>query len=120
MVHIRCLMADLIKIGEDFKTGGWDGYDASPVLEQTISNAKRIIRALPKSLQFPTVGAECDGHITLEWYRHPHKLLSVSVGPDGFLYYAALIGDQSFKGKEFFNGTLSQTIAQLAEKVQEI
>src|SRR5205809_10547 len=74
---------------------GWDGYDAEPVSKKTYLKADELLNALPKDIPVPSVGVEADGHLTLEWYKSPSSVLSVSVSPEGDLHYAALLGDKS-------------------------
>lgn len=108
---------ELIELCDECKTPDWDGYDALPILEKTRQNAWAVIQALPLTCPLPTLGAEPDGHITLEWYRHPRWIFSISVSPEGYLYYAALFGENSIKGSEFFLGKISTTILNLIEQV---
>ena len=58
----------------------------------------------------PSVGAEPDGDITLEWYRATNWVLSVSVSADGILYYAALLGSEDPRGTCQFDGEVPDTI----------
>jgi len=108
---------ELIELWDECKTPDWDGYDALPVLEKTFQNAWAVIQALPLTCPLPTLGAEPDGHITLEWYRHPRWIFSISVSPEGYLYYAALFGEDSTNGSEFFLGEISTRILNLIEQV---
>ncbi|MDJ0730045.1 MAG: hypothetical protein QNJ33_08635 [Crocosphaera sp.] len=108
---------DLIELWDECKIKNWDGYNAFPVQEKTFKNTWYVIDALPLGCPLPSFGAEPDGHITLEWYRHPRWILSVSVSPEGYLYYAALFGDSSIKGTDTFLGNLSETILNLIERI---
>jgi hypothetical protein len=96
----------------------WDGYGAEPVLPATVYAANRFLEALPPELPGPTVGAEPDGYITLEWYRSPQRLLSVSVGPDDSLHYAAILGPNKQYGTEIFFGNVPTVIIGLIRRVQ--
>lgn len=108
---------ELTKLWDECKTPDWDGYDAFAVQEVTFNNALAVINALPLDWPLPSFGAEPDGHITLEWYDHPRWILSVSVSPEGYLYYAALFEDSSTKGTEFFLGNIPTTILNLIKQV---
>lgn len=108
---------ELIELWDECKIQNWDGYDAFPIQEKTFKNAWNVIDALPLGYPLPSFGAEPDGHITLEWYRHPRWILSVSVSPEGYLYYAALFGDNSIKGTDTFLGYISETILNLIKRV---
>jgi hypothetical protein len=108
---------ELIKLWDECKTPDWDGYEAFPIQERTFQKAWAFIDDLPLDYPLPSFGAEPDGHITLEWYRHPRWILSVSVSPEGYLYYAALFGDSDMKGAETFLGNIPKIILTLIERV---
>jgi len=57
---------DLFAVAEECKTPNWDGQGATPVFEETYRVAYRFLEALPLGTPAPTVGAEPDGHLTLE------------------------------------------------------
>ncbi|MDR5729829.1 MAG: hypothetical protein RB191_20645 [Terriglobia bacterium] len=96
----------------------WDGYGAEPVSSDVFWLAYRFLSALPLGTPAPSIGAEPDGHITLEWYRSPRRTLSVSVSPDGKLHYAALIGPSRQYGTEPFYGTVPDTIIEPIARVE--
>lgn len=96
----------------------WDGYGAAPVTIEAYALACQFLLALPLGIAAPSVGAEPDGHLTLEWYRSPRRLLSVSISPDGDLHYAALLGPSKAYGTEAFFGDVPRTILDLIDRVQ--
>ncbi len=97
---------------------GWDGHDSEPVLPETYHHACCLVRALPPGVPAPSVGIEADGHITLEWYRNPSRVLSVSVSPDGLLHYAALLGAARRRnGTEPFLGSVPDAILSAIREV---
>jgi hypothetical protein len=104
---------ELIKIWEACKAPNWDGYGALPVQEATFSNACAFTQALPLGSPPASVGAEPDGHLTLEWYQHPRWTLSISMSPEGNLYYAALFGNLEPQGIEPFLGDIPNKILNL-------
>ncbi|MGB5973499.1 MAG: hypothetical protein WBG38_09270, partial [Nodosilinea sp.] len=93
---------ELATVWEECKIPNWDGYDALPVQSNALAYAYLFIEALPLGFPLPSVGAEPDGHLALEWYRHSRWILSVSVSPEGTLYYAALFGNSDVRGSEPF------------------
>jgi hypothetical protein len=109
--------SELATVWNKCKTPDWDGYDALAVKEATLYNACCFVKALPFGCLPPSVGAEPDGHMTLEWYRHPHWTLSVSISPKGTLYYAALFGNTDVRGSESFFGDIPKSILQLIQRV---
>lgn len=95
----------------------WDGYHAFPVKESTLNYAYAVIQALPLGFPLPSVGAEPDGHLALEWYRDPHWTISISVSPEGVLYYAALLGSRDPRGSEPFLGEIPKRLLSLIQEV---
>ena len=110
---------ELADVWKDCHAHGWDGYGSAAVSWEVYKQAERLLYALPLGIPTPSVGAEPDGHITLEWYRGPRCTLSVSVSPDGVLHYAALIGSAKAMGSEPFLGEVPKRILQLICDVYE-
>lgn len=82
----------------------WDDESADPIEHETFRIAYRLIEALPIGCPLPTVSAEPDGHLSFEWYKHPRRLLSVSISGNGTLYWAALVGSEDSRGScQFFD-----------------
>lgn len=84
---------------------------------ETREHALRFLNALPPEYPSPSVGAEPDGHVTLEWYRATNWLLSVSVSPEGMLYWAALLGDEDPRGSCRFDGEVPETVLYWIRRV---
>lgn len=95
----------------------WDGHGAAPVSKEALHRTVRFLMALPLGSLAPSVGAEPDGYLTLEWHRSPRRVLSVSIGPDDDVHYAALIGASKANGTEPFHGDVSRSIVQLIHRV---
>ncbi len=115
------VMADfdeLYKIVEQCGVENWDGYGAAPVTPETSQRAKKILEVLPLGTIAPIVGAEPDGHITLEWYKSPRYTLSVSISPEGELHYAALLGNKKRYGTELFWGEVPDVIMDIIRQVE--
>ena len=109
---------ELCAVAEERSAPNWDGYGAEPVSEEAYRLAYRFLEALPLGTPAPTVGAESDGHVTLEWYRSPRWTLSVSVSPEGELHYSALLlGPSTAYGTEPFLGDVPIRILDLIRAV---
>lgn len=108
---------ELFDVSENCKQPGWDGDSAEPVSHDTFLYAFRFLESLPWGIQKPSVGVEPDGHVTLEWYKAPRHTISVSVSPDGFLYYSALMGLRKTNGSEPFFGDVPKIILELVGKI---
>ena len=72
--------------------------DEVGVSEEVKDTSIRFIQNLPLGFPQPEVSAEPDGHINLEWYRNPRRVISVSIAPNNRLHWAALIGTESSRG----------------------
>jgi hypothetical protein len=108
---------DLSLVFEECRETNWDGYQAEPVAEETYQLAAQFLKALPLGASMPAIGAEADGHLTMEWYRSPRRTLSVSISPAGELHYAALMGASKAYGTEPFFGEVPETIMNLINRV---
>jgi hypothetical protein len=111
------LRQELASVCEEAQTPGWDGYGADPVSEETIAFACEFVNCMPSSMEMPTVTVEPDGHVSFEWYRSPNRLVSVSVGENRELNFAATIGREQDCGNRVFCGVIPKRIAQLIEEV---
>ena len=116
-IGIADLFDDLGQLANECAHPGWDGDGADPVLPSTIDQAVKLLRALPPGLSRPTLGVEPDGKSTFEWYTSPKQVLSVSVGSDGNLYFAALLGAARHFGREPFFGDMPDEILRLIRRV---
>ena len=108
---------ELCEVAEDSACPNWDGYGAEPVSNDVYGFAYRFLEALPLGTPAPSVGAEPDGQLTLEWYKAPRRTLSVSVSGEGDLHYAALIGLSKAYGTEPFLGDVPSTITALIKRL---
>ena len=108
---------DLQQIFYECRYENWDGYDALPVFAHTFRSAYEFLETLPLGTSAPSIGAEPDGHITLEWYNSPRRIVSISISPDGDLHYAALIGASKAYGTEPFIGEIPKEVMGLINRV---
>jgi hypothetical protein len=113
----RKTFEELRSIFEEGQTDNWDGYNALPISKETLLHAESFLKALPLGTKAPSIGAEPDGHLTLEWYQSPRRTLSISVSPDGTLYYAALFGSSRVHGSEPFVGKVPENIMSIIKRV---
>jgi len=111
------IRGELADVWEECSQPDWDGYNALPVEWDAFFLAERLLRAFPLGTPEPSVGAEPDGQLTLEWGRSRRRRLSVSVGPDGDLHYAALLGPERTCGTAPFVDEVPRTILNLVKQV---
>ena len=111
------IRGELAEVWEECSEHGWDGYHGFPVTWDLYHNTERFLRALPLGTCAPSIGADPDGQMTLEWGRSKQRRLSVSVSPDGELHYAALLGAEKTCGSVPFFSEVPGTILSLIRKV---
>jgi hypothetical protein len=95
----------------------WDAEGAEAIDQDTLRNVYLFIEALPHGYPLPSITAEPDGHINLEWCRQPRRILSVSVSPEGRLYWAALFGIEDPRGSCPFYGDIPETVLHWIARV---
>lgn len=108
---------ELGTVWEECRHRDWDGFGALPVSQDTLGNAYKFLESLPLGCPAPSVGAEPDGQLTLEWHRGPRRTLSLSVTPEGDLHYAALVGPNRVYGTEAFFGDAPDAIIDLIRRI---
>ncbi len=113
----RGTLQELQKTLEECSLGGWDGERAKPVTREVWWNARVFLWSFPLGIESPEIGAEPDGAITLEWYRSPSRVISISINPGGRLYFAAIIGGERRHGDGFALFEVSEDLVKLIENV---
>lgn len=108
---------ELCEVADSAALPNWDGYGGIPVTSEGYRQAYFFLNSIPLGMPLPTVGVDPDGHLTFEWYRNPRRTLSVSVSPDGDLYYAALIGLKTEYGRDVFIGEFPEKFVNLVGKL---
>lgn len=119
VLGIQRVSDELADVWNECRDPNWDGYHAVPVKHDVLRNTYLLLESLPLGFPPPSIGAEPDGDLTLEWYRSPARTLSVSVTPYGELHWAALLGPNSSHGTEAFFGEYPQVILDLIRRVYQ-
>lgn len=91
---------ELDAVYEECGKADWDGYGAMPVLPEAYVQTRIFLESLELGTPPASIGAEPDGHLTLEWHHSRRRTLSVSIDSDGNLYYAVLMGRRRQSGSE--------------------
>jgi len=113
----RVLRGELTEVWNECQESNWDGYDALPVSRDALQNMRTFLEALPLGSQRPTIGADPSGNLSVEWYRNPRRVLSVSVSAEDLLHYAALLGSSKTCGTETFFDEVPKSILDLVRRV---
>lgn len=114
---LQDILEELYTIAEECNKTGWDGYDAIPVNEITLQNARQFLTALPAKINKPTISAEPDGCLTFEWYRSPYRVFSISITQDSYLHYASLVGNNKKYGTVKFLDCIPKDIIILIAEI---
>jgi hypothetical protein len=108
---------ELYEVWDECRNPGWDGYGARGIEQDTLRSTYQVIESLPLGFPRPSISAQPDGQLTLEWYRSPRRTLSISVDPDGYIHYAGLFGLEKHFGTVPLLGGLPAKILRLASEV---
>lgn len=106
----QSLHDQLIDVFSAASEDGWEGEGSSAVARKTLSITTGLVDSLPLAFRTPTISGEPDGHVCLEWYVHPRRVLTVSVSSEGVLHWAALVGEEDPRGSCRFYGKLPKTL----------
>ena len=60
------VLNELATVWGECREPDWDGFHALPVSQDTLRNACLFLESPPLGFPVPSVGAEPDGHLTLE------------------------------------------------------
>ena len=104
----------LLEAFRDCSEPDWDGYGAAPASAMSTEWARKVLEALPNCLGVPEVAFEPDGDVGIEWWRGPDRVLSVSVGRNGELRYAARLNAARVIGTEVFADGLPKRLVEAA------
>jgi hypothetical protein len=115
----RSVEDQLIDVFAECSQPSWEGEGSVSVERETLLLAKDLVESLPKTYRTPTISGEPDGHVDLEWYVNPRRVLTVSVSPEGVLYWAALIGAEDPRGSCRFYGEAPKTLVYWIQRVVE-
>lgn len=112
------VLNELRKVYADCQREGWDGYSAHPISADAYHAAVRFLLSLPAAFPMPDVVPEPDGEISLEWDYGRWKALSLSIGENGRISYAAMLGKyKRDKGTEIFDDFIPPEIVWTLWKV---
>jgi hypothetical protein len=95
----------------------WDGYGAEPVDPQAYRIARRFLEILPSTTLDPQFAIDPDGEVSISWRGRAEQVFSVSVGPNGRLSYAGIVGPVNVYGTEFFLEEVPPTIQAAIARV---
>ena len=109
----ECAFVELAALEEECGAPGWDGYGAEAINAGAIAAARKFIEALPARTPTPQIGADPDGAVTMEWYKAKNRTVSISMGLDNVVHYAAVVGSMRRFGTEILMDNVPANILDL-------
>lgn len=106
----RDVLSRLLSVISETANEGWDGYGALPVSFRSYLKTMKFLCTLPGSVKLPEVSADPDGSMSMEWYRSPEWLVSISIDGNGKLDYAAIFGDRKYHGSMYFADEIDKEV----------
>lgn len=77
----------------------WDGYGSKPINRDAVENAKGVLLALPKDIPIPSLSADTDGEVCIDWMTSSRaRIVSASVNAQGEIAWAAMCNEEKDHG----------------------
>jgi hypothetical protein len=96
---------------------GWDGFESLPVTSRARDNALALLSLLPLDHVTPEIVPDPDGMVRFEWQSDPRHSLSVSIGSDARLHYAALLGDELAHGSMQMRDSFPRVLTDIIRRI---
>ncbi len=107
-------------VAEECQSENWDGYGARPTRQAAKAQAQRFVDLLPFRFRRPDPVPDPEGDLALSWDFGRGHVLSINIGEDGTLTYAALLGEGVKRhGVERFNGHIPKVILETIDELHE-
>lgn len=101
---------------DEYSFFGWDGEDAIPIREQTLTGAKNLISKLPRNFRHPDAAPGIDGSVCMEWLIGEAEIF-IDFNSDGsILVFADINGEKYKNGFSRFDNTAFEYILSIFQK----
>ncbi len=108
----RVALRELESVVSGSLESDWDGYGGKEVDFHSFVNAVKFIKALPMSLLNLEIGIDPDGEVSLDWYGEGNSSVTISIGPNDELTFAARFGQARVYGVEHFEDEIPRAILE--------
>jgi hypothetical protein len=115
--QFRQLCDDLAHLSRAAAANNWDGYGALALDTEALVYATRIANMLPVTEPPPEVSVDPDGEVSFDWQRDSKRTLSVSVGREGKVRYASIMGESEAFGVEPWRDEIPEPIRRVLHEV---
>src|SRR5574343_411043 len=101
---------------DEYSFFGWDGEDAIPIREQTLTGAKNLISKLPRNFRHPDAAPGIDGSVCMEWLIGEAEIF-IDFNSDGsILVFADINGEKYKDGFSRFDNTAFEYILSIFQE----
>lgn len=107
----------LIDLEKECSADSWDGPGSIAVEPRTVTTAYKILSTLEWSEDCMEIIGEPDGHVNIEWYKSPRRILTMSIAPNSQVYWAAIIGSQEMRGRFPFLDKCPEFIQNMIDRI---
>jgi len=116
-MEYKLLFNRLDNILKECDYDGWDGYNGDKVTKKVLEYTSEFIKTIPIEIENPEIVPESDGCIGLNWDANKYMNISISIGTDGFIYYASIIGENKIHGKYSIGIGITEDLLDIIKKV---
>lgn len=96
--RFRSKLVELDSAIDEASTPDWDGHGGAVAKSRSCELAFSLLSMLPDGIAKPEFSVDPDGEIEFEWYVSKSRLVSITIGDDGKLYYVGFLGNERKKG----------------------
>lgn len=110
------LREELGEVWSECQADNWDGHKALPVSKESLRLVYELLEELPDSFPEPSLSADPDGALALEWYSSKDRQIVISIS-DGEIHYAAKLGPNRHHGKYVIVDGWPRSLFSLIQKI---
>lgn len=84
------LVAELVFLPRKYADEGWDGYQASPLSQESFSSAISFVSKMPLGFPLPRIVVDPDGEICFKWEKSRNNRMELTFSKRN-TYYAVVV-----------------------------
>lgn len=89
----------------------WDGYDAHPIIKESLLEALSFIDKLPVTISMPSdISPDPNGYISMEWRKRTGLIFDISFTGNNEIIYAGILGTEKPRGSSYFSSSIPKEI----------
>lgn len=95
----------------------WDGHNSAAADVGSFERVTEFVDLIPDGYAAPDFSVDPDGEISIDWVVSRSRILSISVGADGSLNFAGVLGRRRMKGVEYFDTEIPENILAAMRRI---